>query len=83
MSRGDEVVFMLPNYVQIQGLAESFGATVKPLWLREKLRWAPDLDELPRLITNKTKLVALCNPNNPTGATLSAESIQSNLRGRR
>ena len=74
---GDEVVFMLPNYVQIQGLAESFGATVKPLWLREKLRWAPDLDELPRLITNKTKLVALCNPNNPTGATLSPEACKS------
>jgi len=74
---GDEVVFMLPNYVQIQGLAQAFGATVKPLWLREKLRWAPDLDELPRLITNKTKLVALCNPNNPTGATLSAEACKA------
>jgi aspartate/methionine/tyrosine aminotransferase len=68
---GDEVVFMLPNYLQISGLAKAFGATVKPLWLREKLQWGIDLDELPRLITAKTKLVALCNPNNPTGAVLS------------
>jgi len=34
---GDEVVFMLPNYMQIAGLARAFGATVRPLWLREEL----------------------------------------------
>jgi hypothetical protein len=68
---GDEVVFMLPNYMQIAGLARAFGATVKPLWLREKLDWGIDLDELPRLFTPKTRLVAICNPNNPTGAVLS------------
>ncbi len=74
---GDEIVYMLPNYVQIQGLAGAFGASIKPLWLRENLRWAPDLDELPRLVTNKTKLIAVCNPNNPTGATLSPEAIRA------
>jgi aspartate/methionine/tyrosine aminotransferase len=68
---GDEVLFMLPNYMQIAGLARAFGATVKPLWLREKLEWGIDLDELPRLITKKTRLVAICNPNNPTGSVLS------------
>ena len=68
---GDEVVFMLPNYMQISGLAKAFGATVKPLWLREKLKWGIDLEELPRLINPKTKLVAICNPNNPTGSVLS------------
>ena len=70
---GDEVVFMLPNYMQIGGLAESFGANVRPLWLRENLKWGIDIDELPRLITPKTKLVAVCNPNNPTGSVLSEE----------
>jgi aspartate/methionine/tyrosine aminotransferase len=68
---GDEVVFMLPNYMQIAGLARGFGATVNPLWLREKLDWGIDLDDLPRLISPKTRLVAICNPNNPTGAVLS------------
>lgn len=70
---GDEVVFMLPNYMQISGLATAFGATVKPLWLREKLHWGIDIDDLPRLITARTKLVAICNPNNPTGAVLRDE----------
>ncbi|MFZ0736786.1 MAG: aminotransferase class I/II-fold pyridoxal phosphate-dependent enzyme [Candidatus Acidiferrales bacterium] len=71
---GDEVVLMLPNYVQVSGIAKSFGANVKPLWLREDLGWAPDLDELPKLVTDKTRLIAVCNPNNPTGATLTAEA---------
>ncbi|MGH9684883.1 MAG: aminotransferase class I/II-fold pyridoxal phosphate-dependent enzyme [Candidatus Acidiferrales bacterium] len=70
IERGDEVVFMLPNYMQIKGIVESFGATVKPLWLREELQWGIDIDELPRLITPKTRLVAICNPNNPTGSVL-------------
>src|SRR5580658_589534 len=51
---GDEIVFMMPNYMQVHGLAKGFGATVKPFWLRENLGWAPDLAELSQLVTNKT-----------------------------
>jgi aspartate/methionine/tyrosine aminotransferase len=67
---GDEVVFMMPNYMQIAGLARSFGATVKPLWLREPLGWGINVDDLPRLVTPKTKIIAICNPSNPTGSVL-------------
>jgi aspartate/methionine/tyrosine aminotransferase len=67
---GDEVVFLQPNYMQIAGLARGLGAEVKPLWLRESLGWQPSLDELDELITPRTKLVAICNPDNPTGAIL-------------
>jgi aspartate/methionine/tyrosine aminotransferase len=72
---GDEVIFMQPNYMQISGVAESFGAVVKPLWLRENLRWAPDIAELRRLLSPKTKLIAICNPSNPTGAILSEKMM--------
>jgi len=68
---GDEVVVMLPNYMQIWGLARGFGARVTPFHLREEHRWAPDLDELHRAVTSRTKLIAVCNPNNPTGSVLS------------
>jgi aspartate/methionine/tyrosine aminotransferase len=68
---GDEVIFMQPNYMQVAGVADSFGAVVKPLWLRENLGWAPDMAELRGMLTRKTKLIAICNPNNPTGAVLS------------
>ncbi|MFY9531200.1 MAG: aminotransferase class I/II-fold pyridoxal phosphate-dependent enzyme [Candidatus Acidiferrales bacterium] len=74
---GDEVVFMEPNYLQIAGLVEAFGGTVKPLWLKEELQWAPDLDDLARLVTTKTRFIAICNPNNPTGAILSAKAMDA------
>ena len=67
---GDEVVFMMPNYMQIAGVARAMGATVKPLWLREALDWGINVDDLPRVVTPKTKLIAICNPSNPTGAVL-------------
>jgi aspartate/methionine/tyrosine aminotransferase len=74
---GDEIVFMMPNYMQIAGLAGAFGATVKPLWLREELQWGIDRDELPRLIGPRTRLVAICNPNNPTGSVLKKEEREA------
>ncbi len=73
---GDEFVFMLPNYMQMWGLARGFGITVKPLYLKEELDWAPDLDELRRLVTPKTKMISVCNPNNPTGAVLDIEVMK-------
>lgn len=74
---GDEVVFMQPNYMQIGGVVESLGATIKPLRLREDLRWSFDQTKLRALITDRTKLIAICNPNNPTGAVLSEEAINA------
>ena len=73
---GDEVIFMQPNYMQLGLLAEGLGATVKPLWLHEEMRWAPSLDELRSLVTPETKLIAMCSPNNPTGAVLTENAIQ-------
>lgn len=66
----DEVVMMLPNYMQIHGLARGFGGNVRPFRLNAELGWQPDLEELRRAVTSKTKLIAVCNPNNPTGAVL-------------
>jgi aspartate/methionine/tyrosine aminotransferase len=74
---GDEVLFELPNYMQMWGLLRSFGAAVKPFRLREETGWQPDLDEMRRLITPKTKLIVLTNPNNPTGAVLSREAMKA------
>jgi hypothetical protein len=72
---GDEVVLMLPNYMQVFGLIRGFGGSVVPFRLREEARWAPDLDELRRAVGAKTRLIAVCNPNNPTGAILSAAEM--------
>jgi aspartate/methionine/tyrosine aminotransferase len=74
---GDEAVFMMPNYMQMWGLVRAFGAALKPLWLKEGLSWAPDLDELAKLVTPKTKLIIVTNPNNPTGAVLSGKAMSA------
>jgi len=70
LEAGDEVVYMVPNYLQIGGLAEGFLARVRPFRLREELGWQPDLDELAALVGPRTKMIALANPNNPTGVLL-------------
>jgi len=67
---GDEVVFLQPNYMQVAGFARSLGVTVRPWWLREELGWQADPAELGTLVTRKTKLIAICNPSNPTGAVM-------------
>lgn len=73
LDRGDEIVYMVPNYLQIYHLAKSFGIEVKRLPLRQELSWQWDLDELKSLVTANTKMIAICNPNNPTGAIMSEE----------
>jgi len=74
---GDEVLFMLPNYMQMWGLLRGFGAAVKPYYLHEELSWAPDLEELKQLVTKKTKMIVVTNPNNPTGSVLSEEAMKA------
>ena len=73
---GDEVVMMLPNYMQIWGVVRAQGATVVPWKLREEQGWAPDLDELSRAFTPRTRLVIVCNPNNPTGSILARDAMR-------
>ncbi len=79
VEKGDEVVVMVPNYMEIWGLAQIFGGTVKPMRLREDLRWQFDPEDLKRLVTKKTKLIAVCNPNNPTGAIMASEQRRALL----
>jgi aspartate/methionine/tyrosine aminotransferase len=73
---GDRVAMVLPTYMQTWGLARSFGAQIAPIWLREEHAWQPDLSEVDAAIASGTKLVIVTNPNNPTGAILSAEGAE-------
>jgi len=76
LERGAGVVIMLPNYMQIWGLAKTFQANVKPFKLRElEGEWKPDIRALRRVVGRQTKLIAVCNPNNPTGAVIHEEAI--------
>lgn len=72
LSPGDELLFILPNFMQLSGIARSFGITVKTVALRQENNWQLDLDEVRQAITPRTKMIACTNPNNPTGTILSA-----------
>ena len=77
VERGDEVVVVLPNYMQVHGLARGLGANVREVWLHEDEGWRLDLDRLRAGVTGKTKLICICTPNNPTGQILSAEDLDA------
>jgi aspartate/methionine/tyrosine aminotransferase len=67
---GDRVISVLPTYQQHYSIPESYGADVQILKLRPEHGFLPDLDELRRLATPGTRLIAINNPNNPTGSLM-------------
>ena len=75
LSPEDEIVIMQPNYMQIWGVAKNHNLNIRTFNLKEENGWAPDLDELKGAMTPKTKLIAVCNPNNPTGYILSDDEM--------
>ena len=75
---GDDVVVMVPNYMQTWGLARAFAGSVKEWPLGETATgWRPDLNALESLVGAHTKLIVVCNPNNPTGARFSAAELDA------
>lgn len=64
---GDEVVVHSPCYQSLFQVAASRGCAVRPWTAREEDGWAPDPDELARLVGPRTKAVFVNSPHNPTG----------------
>lgn len=80
---GDRVAFMLPNYLQGQGIARAYGDRVDPYRLRMQpieeggWRWALDLDSLREAVGPGTRAIVVTNPNNPTGAVLTETEMDA------
>ena len=74
---GDEAVIMTPNYMQVWGIARNRGIVTKPFHLVEEDGWAPDIAELDAVVGPSTKLIAVCNPNNPTGRILTEAEMDA------
>src|SRR5436190_23713981 len=65
---GDEVVMLVPNYMQTWGLSRAFGGTIREWRLVEDHaagRWRVDIAALDQLVTPRTKMIVIRNPNNP------------------
>ena len=76
ISPGDRVVSIMPTYQQLYSIPESYGADVQILHLSKENNYLPDLEKLRRLVTPKTKMICINNPNNPTGALMSEEMLR-------
>ena len=75
VGRGDHVIAVVPTYQQHYSIPESIGAEVTLLKLKMEDGFLPDLAELRSLLRPATRLIAINNPNNPTGALMDAAML--------
>jgi aspartate/methionine/tyrosine aminotransferase len=80
LAPGDEIAIMLPNYMQIWGIARNHGLSIKTFTLQADQDWAPNFDELESAVSPNTRLIAVCNPNNPTGRILTESEMETIIR---
>lgn len=76
ISRGDRVVAVVPTYQQHYSIPASIGADVQTVKLRKEKGYLPDLDELRALVQPETRMIAINNPNNPTGALMDRRMLE-------
>ena len=77
MEPGDELLTQTPTYLQLWGTALNTGHQARTFGLRPDAGWALDLDALHAGLSEKTKIIAVCNPNNPTGYILSESEMDA------
>ena len=76
MNPGDEVIIFAPYWVSYRPLIELFGGVVKEVQSDFFDSFEPDLENLERLMTDKTKAVILNSPSNPSGVIYSDEWME-------
>ena len=76
VDRGDEVIYPNPGFPIYESLIDFVGAKGVPMPLWESLDFNFDPDEFRALVTDRTKLIILNSPHNPTGSVLTAEALQ-------
>jgi aspartate aminotransferase len=77
---GDEVIYPNPGFPIYESMINYVGAKAVPIRLREELDFRLDVDELAGLITDRTKLVIVNSPQNPTGGVLEKKDIDAIAR---
>ena len=74
---GDEVLVPNPGFVLYAPHARLMGATPVPYSLLERNRFVPDVGELERLVTRRTKAIVVNSPSNPTGGVFPAKVVDA------
>jgi aspartate aminotransferase len=77
MNPGDEVIYPNPGYPIYESMIRTFGGKPIPAYLKERNNWNYNIDQLRSLITDRTKMIVLNSPQNPTGGVLSIENLNA------
>ncbi len=76
IDEGDEVIYPNPGFPIYESMINYVGGKAVPIQLHEERDFAMDVNELTPLITDRTKLIILNSPQNPTGGVLQREDIE-------
>lgn len=76
LDNGDEILIPSPDYPLWTACATLAGGKAVHYICDEQSEWYPDLDDIEKKITDRTKAIVIINPNNPTGALYPEEILQ-------
>jgi aspartate/methionine/tyrosine aminotransferase len=80
VEEGDEIIFPNPGFPIYESMIHFLGARAMPIQLRESMDFRLDVNELASLITDRTKMIILNSPHNPTGGVLSERDVRDIAR---
>ena len=76
LTEGDEVLIPGPSYPPYITYVNMVGATPVPYRTIEEEGWKPDIDDIESKINERTRAIAVINPNNPTGALYDRKTVE-------
>ncbi len=77
LDEGDEAIYPNPGFPIYESMINYVGAKAVPLPLREENEFRVDVDELTSLVTERTKLIVINSPQNPTGSMLTSDDLKA------
>jgi len=76
LNPGEDILTPCPDYPLYSAVLAKFGIGVNPYFLNEEDGWQPDLEDIKRKITPRTRGIVLINPNNPTGSVCTQAMLE-------
>jgi len=76
LNPGDNILTPCPDYPLYSAVLSKLGIGLNPYYLNEDDGWQPELDDIKRKITPRTRGIVLINPNNPTGSVCSQAMLE-------